>query len=121
MLIPRSWITLAACGFLLCSALLACQRKQPEQESVTDQSSKNWDRQRAEAEYRLIQAELALVKTKKLYLVINLKERELQLKLGGAVVWSSPINLVQADSLQLSKLEELFGANEAQLIRPLSA
>ena len=121
MLITRRWITLTTCGLLLCSALSACQKKQSEQESVTDQGNKQWDRQRAESEYRLIQAELGLAKTKKVYLVINLQEKELQLKLEGAVVWSSPINVVQTDSLPLSKFEELFRTDEAQLIRPLSA
>jgi hypothetical protein len=36
-------------------------------------------------------------------------------------VWNSPMNLVQTESLQLDRFEELFQADEVQLIRPLSA
>ena len=121
MISRRRWITLAGSGLFVFLALLTCQKKQSDQGLVADQRSEKWDRQKAESEYQLIQAELGLAKTKKLYMVINLKNRELQLKLAGVLVWSSAMNVVQTDSQELRKFAEAFLIDDARLVRPLSA
>jgi hypothetical protein len=120
MLFKTRWIILPLCSLLICLAFLACRKKHPEQTSISKSVDKKWERQRAELEYRLLQAELALAKSEKLYLVINLKRKELELKLKGTVVWSNPINVIETDSQEVLEFTKRFQGDEGLLIRPLS-
>jgi hypothetical protein len=74
----------------------------------------------AELDCRLLQAELALIKSDSLYLVLNLKQNELQLKLKGVVVWNSPINFIETDSQKSEKFAKRFQGEKELLIRPIS-
>ena len=120
MFFKNRLVALSLCGFLICIVLSACQREKSDRTPIPGQSAKKFDRKRAELEYRLIQAELRLAKSEKLYLLINLDRKELQLKLKGAVVWNHPLNIVETDSQELEEFKERFQGDEGHLIRPLS-
>jgi hypothetical protein len=120
MFFKTRWIILPLCGLLICLAFLACRKKHPEQTLIPEPGDKKWERQRAELEYRLLQVELALAKSEELYMVFNLQQNELQLKFKGAVVWNSPINLVETDSQKLEKFAQRFQGEEGKLVRPIS-
>lgn len=86
---------------------------------VSNQSSKSWNREYAELEYKLIQTELRLAKTEKLYMVLNFKRNELQLKLKGATVWNCPIEIAQPDSQELVEFLARFLGDEKRVMLPL--
>jgi hypothetical protein len=77
------------------------------------------DRQKAELEYRMIQAELLLVKSAQTYLVINLNRNELELKLKGVVVWNQPLQLVQTTAPEVNDFARNFEGEGKDLVRPL--
>jgi hypothetical protein len=105
---------------LVCAVVLTCQKKHPKQTSLPESGNNKGERQRTELEYRLLQAELALVKSDSLYLVLNLKQNELQLKLKGVVVWNSPVNFIETDSQEPEKFAKRFQGEKELLIRPIS-
>jgi hypothetical protein len=120
-MVPNArWITRPLCIVLVCAVVLTCQKKHSKQTSIPESGNNKGERQRTELEYRLLQAELALVKSDSLYLVLNLKQNELQLKLKGVVVWNFPINLIETDSQKLEKFAKRFQGEEELLIRPIS-
>lgn len=114
------WISLPLSCFLICAILLTCQKRHSEQKLISERGDKKWDRQRAELEYRLLQAELALAKSELPYLVLNLQRNELQLKLKGAVVWNHPLEIIETDSQEVQEFAERFEGDEGKLIRPIS-
>jgi hypothetical protein len=113
-------ITLPFFILLICITLSTCQKKQSEQTPIPEPNAPKWERQRADLEYRLIQTELALAKSQRLYLVINLERKELELKLRGTVVWSNPINIIETDSQEVLDFIKRFQSDEGLLIRPIS-
>jgi hypothetical protein len=113
-------ITIALCSFLLCLAVSTCGKKQPEQSSTTDRTDRKWDRERAELEYRLIQAELMLAKSEEPYMVFSLQQKQLRLKLKGAVVWNYPTDTQAADSQEVREFVERFQGSEERVLRFLS-
>ena len=117
---PSRWLTLPLCILLVCTAISTCQKKHSEQTSIPEPKDKKGERQRSELEYRLLQTELALAKSDSLYLVLNLKQNELQLKLKGTVVWNCPIHFINTDSQEVWNFVERFEGNEKLLIRPIS-
>jgi hypothetical protein len=120
MILKRQRIALPLCIVLVCIVVLTCQKKHSEQTSLPESGDKTGEHQRTELEYRLIQAEFALVKSDSLYLVLNLKQNELQLKLKGVVVWNSPIDLIETDSQELEEFAKRFQGGKESLIRPIS-
>jgi hypothetical protein len=120
MFFKTRWIALPLYGFLIWSALSTCERRKSEQSSPQDQTHKNWDRKHAELEYYLIQAELAIAKSKELYLILNLERKELQLKLKGVVVWNQPMDIIETDSQEVREFVERFQGDEGRVMRPLS-
>ena len=114
------WITRPLCTVLVCAVVLTCQKKHSEQTSLPESGNNKGEHQRTELEYRLLQAELALVKSDSLYLVLNLKQNELQLKLKGVVVWNSPISLIETGSQEPEKFAKRFQGGNELLIRPIS-
>jgi hypothetical protein len=120
MVLNARWITRPLCIVLVCATVLTCQKKHSKQTSVPGSGNNRGERQRTELEYRLLQAELALVKSDSLYLVLNFKQNELQLKLKGVVVWNSPINFIETDSQKSEKFAKRFEGDEGILIRPVS-
>ncbi|OGC96695.1 MAG: hypothetical protein A2W25_03370 [candidate division Zixibacteria bacterium RBG_16_53_22] len=83
-------------------------------------STKKWDRGKADLEYRLIQAETRLAKTEKPYLVLDMKNREIVIKLKGALVWSYPMEIDDANSEQTDDFVRRFRGNQMRLIRPMT-
>lgn len=112
---------LLLCGFLMAAVFSSCQEDQPVKAPPATESSKTWDRQEAEQEYRDIQTELALAQSEQPYLVIDLKQNELQLKLKGAVVWNHSFDTAQTDSHKVWEFARRFKGDDDILIRPLSA
>ncbi|KPL02656.1 MAG: hypothetical protein AMJ73_08475 [candidate division Zixibacteria bacterium SM1_73] len=120
MFFKTRWIVLPLCVFLIWLSVSTCEKRESERSPSQDQTHKKWDRKRAELEYCLIQAELALAKSEELYLVLNLERKELQLKLKGVVVWNHPMNVVEPDSQELQEFVERFQGDEGRVMRPLS-
>jgi hypothetical protein len=120
MLFKTRWITLPLCSFLICIALSTCGKKESEQTIAPDQSNKKWDRQRADLEYGLIQAELKLALSEQLYMVLDLERKELRLKLKGATVWNYPLNMAEADSQEVGEFIQRFQGDGERLVRFLS-
>jgi len=87
---------------------------------MPEPGNREWDHQRAEQEYRLIQTELFLAKSEELYMVLNLERKELQLKLKGATVWNYPLDIAETDSQEVQEFVERFQGDEGLLIRPIS-
>jgi hypothetical protein len=77
------------------------------------------DRQKAELEYRLIQAELLLAQSDHPYLLINLNRNELEIKLKGVVVWNQPVQLVQTTAQDVNDFVRDFEGEGQDLVRPL--
>ena len=120
-MVPNArWITRPLCIVLVCAVVLTCQKKHSKQTSIPESGNNKGERQRTELEYRLLQAEFALVKSDSLYLVLNLKQNELQLKLKGVVVWNSPISLIETSSQEPEKFAKRFLGEKELLIRPIS-
>jgi hypothetical protein len=120
MILKRQWIVLLLCIVLVCAVVLTCQKKHSEQTPIPESGNNKGEHLHAELDCRLLQAELALIKSDSLYLVLNLKQNELQLKMKGVVVWNSPINLIETDSQGLAKFARRFQGEEELLIRPIS-
>ncbi|SYZ74819.1 exported hypothetical protein [Candidatus Zixiibacteriota bacterium] len=70
--------------------------------------------------YLLLQSELKLAKEKKVYLVIDIPNREILLKLGGVTVWNDPIKIDPAgDSDSLKDFARKFTDGNKVFIRPV--
>ena len=114
-------ISVAMLLSVLATFAVSCRNKgsavKPNQEVG---STKKWDRGKADLEYRLIQAETRLAKTEKPYLVLDMKNREIVIKLKGALVWSYPMEVDDANSEQIDDFVHRFRGNQMRLIRPLT-
>jgi hypothetical protein len=73
----------------------------------------------ANSEYQLLQAELKLASTKKVYLEIRFDLKELRLKIEDAVVWDYPLDFSAADSDDVREFVNQFSRNGTTLVRPL--
>jgi hypothetical protein len=111
---------LILCSLLTGTILWGCEEREPRLQPVPGKSSGSWNREQAELEYKLIQAELGLAKTEQLYLVLNFKRNELQLKLKGATVWNCPLQVAQPDSQELAEFPARFLGDEKRVVLPLS-
>jgi hypothetical protein len=99
----------------------SCGKKESERKPSSEAgSSKKWDREKAELEYRLIQAETRLAETEKPYLVIDMKNMELDIRLKGAKVWSYPMQVDEGNLEQTDEFIRRFRGNHNRLIRPLT-
>ena len=74
-------------------------------------------RGKAEAEYRLLQAELTLAESRKPYFVIDFPGATLQIRLAGVVVWSCPLAI--ADGGAGASFLAAFAGREGLVVRPL--
>ena len=79
-----------------------------------------WDPARARDEYREIQLELALAKTGNAYMVLDLDGRQVLLKVKGAVVWSSRLELAPEDSGDLERFVKRFKSGDDLILRLLT-
>jgi hypothetical protein len=83
-------------------------------------SAKKWNYETANLEYRLIASELKLAQMKKTYFVLDFKEKRLLLKLGGATVWSYPMNIDADNSDELNDFIGRFMEEKKLLVRPVT-
>ena len=120
MIHKSKWLYLPLCGFLILAGLFVCKKKQSAAVSPDHRVNDSGNRQKTELQYRLIQTELLLAKSSQPYLVIDLDENRLQLKLKGAVVWNQPIQLLETDSQQVRDFARRFEGENKELVRPLS-
>jgi hypothetical protein len=111
---------LILCSLLIGTTFWACEERDSRLQPVSNQSSRNWNREYAQLEYKLIQTELRLAKTEQLYMVLNFKRNELQLKFKGAKVWNCPIEIAQPDSQELREFLARFQGDEKRVMLPLS-
>jgi hypothetical protein len=110
--------------FLFVVMITSCFSCKSKEAGTTDgqesKSSKKWDRDRAELEYELIQAETKLARTEKPYLVLNLKDREIVIKVKGAKVWSYPMEIDSSGAGHIDEFVRKFRGNVHRLIRPVT-
>ena len=109
-----------AIGLLTALSVISCRGKEATEESTNGSAKKSWNRQNAQTDYELLQAELRLAKTEKPYLVIDAENKELAIKLKGALVWGTPFNIAETDSKDLSDFAERFLANGHRYIRTVT-
>jgi hypothetical protein len=80
---------------------------------------KPWNRDRASAEYHLIQTELQLADSAKPYFVINQPKKSLEIRVKGTVVWNTPISGEGDEIAQLRRFISKF-EEEGTLVRMVS-
>lgn len=98
-----------------------CNQEPVEKSSgTTPPSASEKDRTEADLEYQLLQCEMRLANTEKLYVVINFAQRELRLKLKGAVVWDYPMDIVEEDSDEVREFIKRFQDKNELLVRPVA-
>lgn len=71
-------------------------------------------------DYDLLQSELHLAKSGKLYLVFDFRKRELQLKIKAAVVWNYHLDSSAVSDEQMQEFAEKFIGDDREYIRPIS-
>jgi hypothetical protein len=118
MFYQNRWIILFL-GILLGGMSFFVCKKSSSKNTSSSHPAATGDRLGSELEYRLIQAELLLVKSDQPYLVINLDRNELELKLKGVVVWNQPIQLIQTATQDVNDFARNFEGEEKDLVRPL--
>ncbi len=100
-------------------ALAGCDEKPADKTQVTNVDGKKFNRPQAEAEYRMLQMEIKLAKMGEPYLVLDMKEHRLQLRLKDAVLWSYPMNFASEDSSKVLEFMERFQGKKERLVRRL--
>jgi hypothetical protein len=101
---------------LALGALFACKGKQDEQDGQS--GTKKFNRNEAETEYEVLQAETRLANTVKPYLVFDLQRKALEIRLKGMIVWECPVEIID-NSEDLDDFARSFKGDENKLIRPL--
>jgi hypothetical protein len=107
---------------ILAFAPVSCGKKEAVPQPGREETSagKKWDRKRAEIEYRLIQAETRLAKIEKPYMVIDMKNHEIDIKLKGVKVWNYPMEVDEANSQQTDQFVRRFWGNQERVVRPMT-
>lgn len=118
MLSGSKYSYLILLGFLLVITSWSCENKQAES-PVLNPGKGSWNRQQAELDYKLIQTELQLAKTEQLYLFLDFRRSQLQLKLMGAVLWDCPMQFVETDSQEINDFLARFMGVEKRVMLPL--
>jgi hypothetical protein len=70
--------------------------------------------------YQTTATELRLAQSSKPYLVFNIPANALELRLKGAVVLRTPLNLVEVEPTAVSKFVEQFTSDTERLVRQIS-
>ncbi len=74
----------------------------------------------SQRDYDLLQSELHLAKSGRLYMVFDFRKRELQLKMKAAVVWNYHLDSASVTDEQMQAFAERFIGDQKQYIRPIS-
>ncbi len=112
---------MAAFSVLFSVAIISpgCGDSRTDKTQVTNIDGKKFNRPQAETEYRQIQMELRLAKADELYLVLDTKDRKLELRMKDAVVWSYPMNFAPEDSTNVREFIKRFRGKKNNLVRRL--
>lgn len=116
---------LAVIFALAATLLFSCGGDDTENENASAEGkqktgARKWSYDKANLEYRLIASELKLAQMKKTYFVLDFKEKRLFLKLGGATVWSYPMNIDADNSDELNDFIGRFMEEKKLLVRPVT-
>lgn len=116
---------LAVIFALAATLLFSCGGNDTENENASAEGKQKtgagkWSYDKANLEYRLIASELKLAQMKKTYFVLDFKEKRLLLKLGGATVWSYPMNIDADNSDELNDFIGRFMEEKKLLVRPVT-
>ena len=104
---------------LACALVSGCGKKSDGDTDADKSGAHKWNQESSEAEYRLLKAELQLAGTKKPYMVFDIKRRELEMRLEGAIVWNYPIITEDSASTELQEFSDRFLGADGKLVRPL--
>ena len=72
------------------------------------------------SQYQLMQAELVLANTVKPYLVLDLAQGVLKIKIKGATLWDYPLAMDPDESVPLDKFARMFLSEENKPVRPVA-
>ncbi len=114
--LARSRAVLAV-GLLACSLLVSCSHREGTASSKSKDQA--WNQKQAELEYRVVRAELKLAQSKGAYLVLDLRHKQLEIKVQGTTVWSYPLTLEQTELSELREFSERFLGSTQTVVRPL--
>ncbi len=106
--LASAWLGLG----LLC-VLAGCGKKD------TAGAVSSWSQKDADLEYRLIRSEIKLSEATKPYIVLNLHDKRVQLRLKGMVVWDYMMELVDTDDGELRDFSVDFAGDKQTLVRPV--
>jgi|GEM_PF-1821241 len=74
----------------------------------------------SQIKYRILCTELDLAESGQIYLILNLPQRRLEIRLRGANVWQTPLNPVEGDSQTINKFLQRFTKNSERWRRPIT-
>jgi hypothetical protein len=103
-----------------CLVLSSCGDKSQNGSSPSNLGSRNWDQDRAQEAYELMQAELQLTRSDSVYMVMDFARKALQLRVRGTVVWDYPIELVDGGVSDLKKFYRRFRSGGKYIVRPIT-
>jgi len=72
------------------------------------------------SQFQLMQAELVLANTVKPYLVLDLAQGALEIRLKGVIVWDYPLAMDPEESAPLDKFARMFLSDESNPVRPVA-
>jgi hypothetical protein len=107
----------ALVGLLAIFGLSSCGQTSPPAGNLSNDSALH--NSPDDLEYTFLRSELSLARTGKPYLVLDLKERRLELRLDGAIVWDYPMDFSTSDSASVRAFVRRFQGAESRLARPL--
>jgi hypothetical protein len=103
----------------LCVFFSAGCKTQQNTDKAKGPVEKQWNASEAKNEYQLMQAELKLAATEKVYLEIRFDLKKLRLKLKDAVVWDFPLDITGSESDDIQQFVDEFRKGGSALVRPL--
>ena len=110
----------AATWLLLVTLLLSGCRKD-ETRAAAPKSKKSAAASEPKfSQYQLMRAELVLANTVKPYLVLDLAEGALEIRLKGVIVWDYPLAMDPDESVSLAKFARMFLNDEGRPVRPVA-
>jgi len=116
-------LALAVCAGILASvaAESLCADKRASAKPGTKKAAEPWDAAKAGKEYRSLGLELALARTGNPYLVIDAERKDIALKVKGAVVWNSHLELVSGDSEAFADFAHRFSGGGRRPVRMMTS
>jgi hypothetical protein len=107
-------------GLCLCIGLWSCEWMTPEAPAAPGGMAATSRLTTEDLDYRLHYGELVLAQAGRPYLVVDLRNHALELRLEGAVVWEYPMEFAEAESTSLREFSRRFQGFKGRVIRPLA-